>query len=288
MRKIIDCFTFFNELDILKFRLKELYNVVDHFIIVESNMTHSGNLKDLIFKQNEHLFSQYQDKIIYVVVEDMPHNGVKDEFRDCKNAWDRENFQRDCIMRGLKLLPLEETDIIIISDCDEIPDPDLLNQIKTKGFNIFENEENNQFLYSSNIHNKEIYDDDFFALKQDWYYYNIECKNNIPLFWYFSKILTYKKLKEIGGPQNARLYNVGNRFYSNGGWHFSYFGGVDRIIYKIESFAHQDLNLEQFKNKEIIKKQIENYKDFGWDCNEWIKIPVSDNKYLPKNYELLL
>ena len=35
--KIIDCFTFYNELQLLEYRLSILYDVVDYFIIVEAN-----------------------------------------------------------------------------------------------------------------------------------------------------------------------------------------------------------------------------------------------------------
>ena len=39
---IVDCFTFYNELDILKKRLKYLSPVVDKFVLVESTYTHRG------------------------------------------------------------------------------------------------------------------------------------------------------------------------------------------------------------------------------------------------------
>jgi len=39
---IYDCFTFYNELEILKIRLHELSGVVDKFVIVESNKTFQG------------------------------------------------------------------------------------------------------------------------------------------------------------------------------------------------------------------------------------------------------
>ena len=47
--KIIDCFTFYNELDLLNYRLNILNNVVDYFIIVESTHTHVGKEKNLIY-----------------------------------------------------------------------------------------------------------------------------------------------------------------------------------------------------------------------------------------------
>ena len=39
---IYDCFSFFNELDILEMRLNILYNYVDYFVITEANKTHTG------------------------------------------------------------------------------------------------------------------------------------------------------------------------------------------------------------------------------------------------------
>lgn len=38
--KIFDCFTFFNELELLELRLKILSPYVDYFVLVESNITH--------------------------------------------------------------------------------------------------------------------------------------------------------------------------------------------------------------------------------------------------------
>lgn len=51
--KIYDCFTFFNELDLLEIRLEELYNYVDYFVIVEANKTHAGEIKESIFEKIE-------------------------------------------------------------------------------------------------------------------------------------------------------------------------------------------------------------------------------------------
>ena len=40
---IVDSFIFYNELDMLEFRLTELNDVVDYFVIVEATHTFSGN-----------------------------------------------------------------------------------------------------------------------------------------------------------------------------------------------------------------------------------------------------
>ncbi len=44
MPKILDCFTFYNEIELLTYRLNILNDVVDYFIIVESTHTHVGNV----------------------------------------------------------------------------------------------------------------------------------------------------------------------------------------------------------------------------------------------------
>jgi len=70
--KIYDCFTFYNELDLLDLRLAELYNHVDHFVIVEATTTFQNNTNPLFLKDNWSRYSQYHDKIVHVVVDDMP------------------------------------------------------------------------------------------------------------------------------------------------------------------------------------------------------------------------
>ena len=42
MPKIYDCFTFFNEMDLLEIRLNELDPVVDRFVLVEATVTQRG------------------------------------------------------------------------------------------------------------------------------------------------------------------------------------------------------------------------------------------------------
>ena len=67
--KVFDCFTFFNELDLLELRLKLLDEVVDHFVIAESNLTHAGREKPYHFEAAKERFVQWQHKIIYIPVQ---------------------------------------------------------------------------------------------------------------------------------------------------------------------------------------------------------------------------
>lgn len=50
--KIFDCFTFFNENELIELRLNLLTPYVDYFIIIESNITFRGEYKPFNFNIN--------------------------------------------------------------------------------------------------------------------------------------------------------------------------------------------------------------------------------------------
>ena len=128
-KKIIDCFTFYNELDLLNYRFNILNDVVDYFILVESVYTHTGKEKKLFFKENQHLYDRYKNKIIHIIITDMPHKYPNININN-NEQWINEKFQRNCIKVGLEKINLLDEDLIIISDLDEIPDPKTLLKMK--------------------------------------------------------------------------------------------------------------------------------------------------------------
>jgi len=65
----------------------------DRFVVVEATRTHSNVPKPLHFAENAARFAPFADKIVHVVVDDMPAHG---------DAWTRENFQRNALVRGLR------------------------------------------------------------------------------------------------------------------------------------------------------------------------------------------
>ena len=70
--KIFDCFMYFDEDLLLDLRLNILDKFVDKFVIVESNLTHTGKLKEFKFDINK--FPKFKDKIIYIPLEQQPKN----------------------------------------------------------------------------------------------------------------------------------------------------------------------------------------------------------------------
>lgn len=117
-RRVYDCFVFFNELDILEIRLNTLDKLVDTFVLVESTHTFTGQEKPLVYAENKDRFKRFNDRIVHVVVDDMPALA--------ESTFVREAHQRSAIGRGLA--DARPRDIVIVSDVDEIPKPELLER----------------------------------------------------------------------------------------------------------------------------------------------------------------
>ena len=262
-RKIIDCFTFYNELEMLYCRLNLLYTVVDHFIIVEAKQTYMGNPKPLFYQNNSYLFKKFHDKIIHIVI-DLPCLAPIDV--DNKNEqWINENYQRNNIDNGIKQLSLSDRDLITITDLDEFTDPNFL-------------------IFLQNKHDDELADG-LIALSLDMYYYNL-CNRHLPL-WILPKIVTYKKYKTTT-PQEIRFspYNI---LFSKCGWHLSYFGDVNFIKNKIIQFANQEFNSDIYTDENAIEDKIKNCKDlFNREYVPFKYIKTEENDFLPQNYKIYL
>lgn len=214
---IYDCFTFFNELDLLEIRLNVLNDSVDKFILVESTRTFSNLEKPLYYNDNKQRYSKFSNKIVHIIVNDSPNSN---------NPWILEEHQRNSITQGLS--QCKDDDVIIISDLDEIPNPrKIIKYQNYKGIKSF---------------------------KQKMFYYylnNIDLKNP---FWSEtpSKMLSYSYLKKNNlSPQSIRFTK--GRLIKNGGWHFSYLGGAESISKKIKSFSHQEYNSPKYTDIQTIE-----------------------------------
>jgi len=236
--KVYDCFTFFNEFELLELRLDLLNNVVDHFVLVEANKTHKNDPKEFNFEKNKHNFEKYLDKIIYIKVEDMPEYNPE-------NEWKLENYQRNCIARGLK--NTDPDDIVFISDIDEIPNPNVLVMLndnkssvnfRTRGriqLDLIQILKFPESIFKN--HGMKLLDRTPLALEQTLFYYFVNCRSQGS---WNGTVIT--KAKHLSTPQKLR--NRRDKFprIRNSGWHFSYLGGVDKILLKMNSIVEAKAN----------------------------------------------
>ena len=110
--KIIDTFMFNDELDLLESRLEYLYDHVDHFVLVESNVTHRGAPKTIFYSLYKDRFEKYQDKITHILTTDIPKkleltDLVKNTICDGDDYIYREQLQRSKIIEGLNRIYFE-------------------------------------------------------------------------------------------------------------------------------------------------------------------------------------
>jgi beta-1,4-mannosyl-glycoprotein beta-1,4-N-acetylglucosaminyltransferase len=263
MVRLVDAFVFYNELDLLEFRLETLYEVVDSFILVEATHTHSGVLKPLYFEENKDRFQRFQDKLIHVIVRDFPFQFPNIDYSK-EQQWENEKFQRVCIERGLTDVK-EVKDVknvwISICDLDEVPDPKLLEQLK-KG--------------NLRLNAKKVY-----SLGMDFYYYDL---THYKGKWHLGKIMSLETF-QAGNWKEIRALEA--EIIPKAGWHLSYFGDAKFISNKIKNFAYQEFAHQEYTSEENIRKRIEQNKDvFG--RNESLEIiPLEKNEYLPPNFEKL-
>lgn len=216
--------------DLLDIRLNTLNNVVDKFIIGESDYSHSGIKKDFCLDRLVcERFQKFADKIIYIKIPYVKSN----------NPWNMEMFSRDYIYQAYKD-KMQDNDLILIGDLDEIPNPKYISED----------------YYS--INHQPI------GLVMTGYTQCLDMKCSDT---FFGTIFLQKK--DIQMPvwwlRNHRS-NFENKFFlhveynQNGlgmaGWHFSTVADLDGIVKKLKYFAHVNDFKDEYKTIEHALKAI--------------------------------
>jgi len=260
--KIYDCFSYWDEDLLLDLRLNILNDYVDYFVIVEGNKTWQNNPKKFKFKLDN--FKKFKDKIIYIPVSDLP---------DGQNPYLRENYQRNSILRGLK--DSNDDDFIMISDLDEIPNPEQLINFK-----------------------KELR---YAVFKQMHFYYKLNLQSQKNPYWYGSRICVKKYLKS---PQWLRELKFKkrpfwrfdkfrlNNIIENGGWHFCNLKSPKDLLYKYRNlcetndpFIFKEKIDSRYLNEQEIELRINKGLDIIGRSEKYEKIDISKKfpKYILKN-----
>ena len=232
-RKVVDAFLFFNEFDVLKLRLDYLNDVIDNFIICESNYTHSGKPKPYHLDEIwEEIPEEIRNKIIRLKYEpDITKYNIPED----GDFWEIEEAQRNYVSTFLKKYNFSENDMFIFGDCDEIPDKKVIKKI------IIDTQENNNY---------------YFVLQNRLFFYNF---NTTKDFIWWGSYITTVGITITNGCQTIRENRCGLSVIPSAGWHFSYFGGVDKIKSKLGALSHIKFNKKEYIDN--ISDSIKNKKD---------------------------
>lgn len=247
---ILDTCVFFQELDLLELRMAQLDGLVDLFVIVEGNRTHAGQPKESVLRKHFDRFRKYADRIVL-------WTAILPEGDGLHWTWRREIAQRNAIKDALESLHLKPDDMILISDCDEIP--------------------RREFVQS--LH--QVPPDGIAVAVQRLYYYTFN--HTAPdTLWNGTRATQWANVQALGA-DGVRYVEHARGGYPrilrarDAGWHLSYFGGVAAVQSKIESFLHQELNEPEHRDETTIAERIARGADiYGREWQNFTIAPAVD------------
>ncbi|MBR2734242.1 MAG: hypothetical protein IKD80_08395 [Selenomonadaceae bacterium] len=253
---VYDCFTFYNEFELLELRLRALWDVVDCFVIVEANRKHNGEPKNFLLR--ELYESSPKIRCVSVDLSNVPYGGAGD--------WSIEITQRNAIAYGLE--DAQPDDLILIGDADEIIAPDVFRRLRENQIELFA-----PTVVPVTIADKsvtcpawltvsatEFLEYGAIVMDQKFHYYYFDWVSKAT--WQ-GTILT--KRKNLTTPQALRnLHDVLPRV-DNGGYHFSYMGGADRVIDKMTSIVDGNQYVVHSGGKFIDRRHVEESLSRGTD-----------------------
>jgi|TARA_B110000971_G_scaffold212992_1_gene243201 beta-1,4-mannosyl-glycoprotein beta-1,4-N-acetylglucosaminyltransferase len=264
--KIFDCTNYFNEDMMYGLRLEILDKYVDKFVVAEARYSHSGEPKKLNFDINR--YPNFKDRIIYIVVDNEPadltdlNNLSYNQAQGMKrmNSLKRIRQQYDALSEGIN--DASKDDLIILSDCDEIPNLKNLEKLNPSQIIVF---------------------------KQLLFYYKFDLHHDA-MTWHGSKGCLKKNLKTFNWLRNIKnkkynfwrvdTYFSKNRYINlkiveNGGWHFTNIKSPKDIVMKLSNFGEHnefemsDIDVEKMTKLVKEKKVYFNHTADKSDLNKY-------------------
>lgn len=244
MSKVYDCCMVYEEIDILELRMNILNDTIDHFVIVESGMTHSGLPKghpvgDAL--QTER-FAPFAEKVIYQYLDTLPGT----------NAWEREHAQRAAIGDVLRYFA-EPDDWVIVGDADEIAHPNAVSVMR------------DAFTWENTTAVK---------LELGFYYYNF--MHRVREGWAIGACKW--KVQQDANKIRTCDFGVEPLVFDRAGWHLSYFLTPEDVVKKLNAFMHHaDVAKDVPRDPIWIAERMMRGEDLFGRTIQIDRVPVSDS-----------
>ena len=234
-RPVYDVFLFNNEFAMLEIRLTELHEVVDTFIIVELPYTTSGKPKRLHYQENRERYARFKSKIVTVT-----HN-MSEKF--CQDSWSCERAAR---LLGLDALKDVSGDaLVLFSDVDEVP----------SCWNVYVLK-----------HAPNMPGDKFIHLDMPLFYYNMRWRSKADFSNSLAFLRSYMDIFQRRNSLTQLFFSQTNKnlpkcTIANAGWHCSYCFSMEKIVVKLQSFAHTEYSLPPYTDLGHIRPRYEQGRD---------------------------
>jgi hypothetical protein len=267
--KVFDCFLFYNEFDLLELRLRELYDHVDQFVIIESDHTLTNRPKPYFFEHHRSRYQPWLDKIRHV-----KHKSSLDS-----DPWVNVYEQRNALSAHIQ--DLDANDIVIFNDADEIVRHTLLAEMKSSSAIIFGLRMSlSNFKFNFIRTGSGSLDLWTTAARAGWVQkfggqmLRNQLDNLLDLpFRSGTTIQPYE-----WWPQDVQIFQ-------HGGWHFSYLGDDKYIVDKLQNTVHQEDNVTHVVNRISVERSILLGK--SWNTSLPYDFAIVDlDSYFPKSCHL--
>lgn len=218
--KIYKVSTYTDEQELTDIILNELDEVVDGFIFLEASKTYQMQPR-----KEFPAFPFNGPKIYYRTFTEYPPEAAS------MPADKIEELVTSQYIEILKEIGVQPEDILLYGDSDEIPYKETVRELAP-----------------------HVKTGDIYALEMIFCNYWINCLSYEHPWTHF-KVFNFQTLLDIGGsPQENIRKKITGTVIPNGGWHWSWFGGKERIIKKLESYSHYELNKPEFKTDEHVAR----------------------------------
>lgn len=229
--KVYDVFIFSIEMDLLELRIRELYDVVDHFIVLESDVMFTGNPKATVFSDYIKSAAQHNTTNRFAFAMHKISSHVWKGNPDPKSTFENERGLRAFADGVLAEHKLQRGDVFIATDIDEIPRRETVQLYRTcEGMPQRLNMKMDNYLYS-------------FAWKVDNEYMRP------------SMIQLYQE-----GVTKFTHAVVTTETLADAGWHCSWcFPTISDFQFKMRAYSHADrheVDKETFLSPQHIQQSI--------------------------------
>jgi beta-1,4-mannosyl-glycoprotein beta-1,4-N-acetylglucosaminyltransferase len=205
-RKVYDCFLYSGESKLLKSRLAYLSSTVDYFIIGEQAYTFQNTIRVLDHKMRNEIMTEYGEKIRWLLDFEMLSD---------LTPWQRESRARNLLAEGL--YDCAPSDLVLISDLDEIPNSDVIKQITKVNLPA--------------------------VCKQELRVFDPHWKSSVE--WLGTVVTNFdpdqnsiQKLRELG---TFWWKHQDLTILEGAGWHLTSIGSIKNLKNKLGSFSHTEL-----------------------------------------------
>lgn len=239
---IIDYFPYFNERELLELRIKLLLPHVDHFVICEADQSFSGLPRSFCVPELIQELGLPKNRITVVQLNVPSDQDLPLEAHDITSQYpeDRDDLRcilstaRDRAQRNGLLQVIDQfatSDLVIISDCDEIINPDHLGWA---------------------VHTARSNPDAVIKLPLVNLYGRADLrpfrKDGTPYYWRTAMSLCRVDQVQVTTPHRIRCEHacpwpcvkptLDGQIFDEFGWHFSWQGGDQRVQIKSRSYGH--------------------------------------------------